>query len=160
MKALKNLLLIVLASTFLVSCDKIDLKDLFDKGPKDEISKSGLILSGNQEVPVRTTAATGSMNVTYNKKTKVLTYKITWNNLTGNPIGSHIHGEAPRGVNAPIKHDFTALLPKTISGTFTNSVLVDEVAIKEAGLLSGLYYVNIHTPTFPGGEIRGQIEFN
>jgi len=68
-------------------------------------------------------------------------------------------GEAPQGVNAAIKHDFTSLLPKAISGTFSNSVLVDEVAIKEAGLLAGLYYVNIHTPTFPGGEIRGQIEF-
>jgi hypothetical protein len=159
MKALKTLLFMLVASSLLTACDKIDLKDLLDKGPKNEISRTGLEVSGTQEVPARTTPATGKMDVTYNKKTKMLTYKITWNNLTGIPIGSHIHGEAPRGVNTGIKHDFTALLPKAVSGTFSNSVLVDEINIKEAGLLSGLYYINIHTPTFPGGEIRGQIEF-
>lgn len=159
MKALKTLLLILVASSLLTACHKIDLKDLLDKGPKHEISRSGLEVSGSQEVPARTTPATGKLDVTYNKKTKVLTYKVTWNNLTAVPTGSHIHGEAPRGVSTGIKHDFTALLPKAVSGTLTNSVLVDEVAIKEAGLLSGLYYINIHTPTFPGGEIRGQIEF-
>ena len=99
------------------------------------------------------------MDISYNKTSKVLTYTVTWKDLTGNPVGSHIHGEAPRGVNAGIKHDFTALLPKTVAGTFTNSVTVDEVAIKEVDLLNGLYYVNIHTPINPAGEIRGQIEF-
>ena len=97
--------------------------------------------------------------MSYNKKTKVLTYKVLWVDLTGNPVGSHIHGEAAKGVNASIKHDFTALIPKATSGTYKGAVVVDEVAIKQAGLLSGLYYVNIHTATFPGGEIRGQIEF-
>ena len=123
------------------------------------ITKKGLKLEGAQEVPVKSTPASGTMDISYNKTSKVLTYTVTWQDLTGIPVGSHIHGEAPRGVNAGIKHDFTALLPKTIAGTFTNSVVVDEVAIKEADLLNGLYYVNIHTPINPGGEIRGQIEF-
>ena len=33
-------------------------------------------------------------------------------------------------------------------------------ALQGADLLSGLWYVNIHTATFPGGEIRGQITRN
>jgi hypothetical protein len=37
--------------------------------------------------------------------------------------------------------------------------VVDGVRIKEDSLLMGFYYVNIHSATFPGGEIRGQIEF-
>jgi hypothetical protein len=158
MKRLKVFLLVSFITLLASSCSKLDLDCHDDK--KDQVDGKGLPLSGDQEVPVRTTPAEGKMNVSYDRKTKVLSYKITWNNLTGNPIGSHIHGEAPKGVNAGIKHDFTSLLPKTTSGSFSNTVVVDEVAIKEAGLLAGLYYINIHTPTYPGGEIRGQIEFD
>jgi hypothetical protein len=125
----------------------------------DIISKKGLVLNGDQEVPVKNTGATGTMDVTYNKAAKILSYTISWENLSGNPVGSHIHGLAPRGVNAPIVHDFTALIPKTTSGTLSGSVSVDEEAIKEDELLDGQYYLNIHTPLNPGGEIRGQIEF-
>ncbi|WP_247233609.1 CHRD domain-containing protein [Telluribacter sp. SYSU D00476] len=123
------------------------------------VVKKGLPVEGSQEVPPRTTPATGSVDVIYNKNTKRLSYFITWKDLTGNPVGSHIHGTAPRGVNAGVQHDFTALLPAATSGAVSNSVLVDEVKIKEMELLNGLYYFNIHTPTYPGGEIRGQIEF-
>ncbi len=154
MKIFKPMFLSVLIASLIFSgCRKDDDKN------KHIISREGLPVNGLQEVPVRTTKADGHLDVSYNKKTKMLTYKVTWSLLTGIPIGSHIHGEAPKGVNAGIKHDFTSLIPKAISGSFKNSVLVDEVAIKEAGLLAGLYYVNIHTATFPGGEIRGQIEF-
>ena len=153
MKIFKNILLLVaICSLALFACKK-DCRD------RCVISKSGLPMSGSQEVPVRQTDASGKIKVSYNKCDKTLEYTVSWSDLTGLPIGSHIHGTAPKGVNAPIKHDFTALLPKTTSGTFTNSVKVDEVAIKEDSLLAGFYYINIHTPKFPGGEIRGQIEF-
>ena len=89
----------------------------------------------------------------------MLDFTITWHNLTGIPTGAHIHGTAPRGVNAGVKVDYFSLIPKTVSGTFTHSVLVDEIAVKSDSLLAGFYYFNFHTPKFPGGEIRGQIEF-
>ncbi len=143
---------------FLSSCD--EFSDLLDQVNKhNTVSKKGLSIDGAQEVPPRDTPARGTMDVSYDKGTKMLTYSIRWEKLTANPIGSHIHGTAPRGKNAGIKHDFTSLLPKSTSGSFTNSVKVDGVAIKEDSLLSGFYYINIHTPTYPGGEIRGQIEF-
>lgn len=153
MKTFTNLLLTVVASSFiLTACHK-------DCDLKHEITSKNLPVTGRQEVPQRETKAHGKMDVSYNKKTKVLSFRVRWNDLTGIPIGSHIHGEAPRGVNAGIVYGFTDALPKTTSGTFSDSVVVDEIAIKEAGLLAGLYYLNIHTPMFPGGEIRGQIEF-
>lgn len=37
--------------------------------------------------------------------------------------------------------------------------MVDGSAIKEDSLMAGMYYFNIHTAKYPGGEIRGQIEF-
>lgn len=128
---------------------------------KDEgvVTKKALPLSGAQEVPVKTTEASGKVDVSYNKSNHMLTYTVSWSMLTGTPTGSHIHGTAPRGVNAGIKHDFFSLFPKTTSGTFTNSVLIDGVAIKEDSLLNGFYYMNIHTAMNPGGEIRGQLEF-
>ncbi|NEU07576.1 CHRD domain-containing protein [Flavihumibacter sp. R14] len=123
------------------------------------VSRKGALLEGAQEVPAKNTGACGTFDVSYNKTNKVLTYTINWTGLSGIPTGAHIHGEAARGVNAPIKHDFFALIPKVITGSFTNWVVVDEVALKEPALLDGLYYFNMHTPLNPGGEIRGQIEF-
>ena len=157
MKAIKALLVFSAVSLIAIGCQKI--RDFLPHKDPKVISRTHLEMSGAQEVPARTTAATGRIDISYDKKTKLLTYGVAWQGLTGIPIGSHIHGTAPRGVNAPIKHDFTPLLPKAVSGTFTNTVLVDEISIKEDSLLAGLYYINIHTPMFPGGEIRGQLEF-
>jgi hypothetical protein len=120
-------------------------------------TKTGLGLSGAQEVPANPTQARGIMAVSYNKNLKVLTFNIDYTGLTGAPIGSHIHGTAPEGVNAPIKFDFTQFIPKTTSGNVQRAVYVDGITIKEDSLLAGYYYINIHTPMYPGGEIRGQI---
>ncbi|SEI37866.1 CHRD domain-containing protein [Dyadobacter sp. SG02] len=119
----------------------------------------GLPLEGSQQVPGVPTSATGTVDVMYNKSTKLLSYFIKWKDLVSTPTGSHIHGIAPRGANAPIQHDFFANFPRDLSGEYSNSVLVDGVKIKEAELLNGLYYFNIHNVIRPGGEIRAQIEF-
>ncbi len=151
-----KLLFILLSVGSLVplsSCNKDCAED------KDVISKKGLALSGLQEVPPVMTPAMGKMDVSYDKKTRLLKYDISWSELTGNPVGSHIHGTARRGVNAPVKHDFTSAIPKVPTGIYSGSALVDGVAIKEDSLLAGFYYLNIHTAKYPGGEIRGQIEF-
>lgn len=130
-----------------------------DDDVDDIVSKTGLTMTAAQEVPPTTTTATGTFDVSFNKTSNVLNYTVNWSNLTGLPNGSHIHGTAARGVDAGVKHDFTAPLPKTLSGTYSGSVVVDGISIKEDSLLMGFYYFNIHTPLNPGGEIRGQIEF-
>lgn len=154
MNASKQMLTVVFIATFtfFTACVK-------DHTLPDTVMARGIVMSPAQEVPAKNSPATGVADVSYNKTTKVLSYTLAWTSLTGNPTGSHIHGTAPRGVNAGVKHDFTSLLPKTTSGIFINSVVVNNVAIKEDSLLKGFYYFNIHTPTNPGGEIRGQIEF-
>lgn len=126
----------------------------------DATMKATLQMKSDQEVPVNNSQATGSADVTYNKDTKTLTYTLNWSGLTGKATMAHIHGTAPKGSNAGVKHDLTNVLQKETSGSFTDSVKVDGNDIKEDSLLSGFYYFNIHTPANPGGEIRAQIEFN
>lgn len=124
----------------------------------DAIIKKTFPLKSDQEVPVNNSSASGTADVTYNKDSKMLTYTIKFNGLTGKATMAHIHGTAPRGTNAGVKHDLSNVLPKETSGSFTDSVKIDASDIKEDSLLSGFYYFNIHTPAHPGGEIRGQIE--
>ena len=123
------------------------------------MSKTGLILSANNEVPVNNSTGTGTADVKYDKNTKMLTYTVNWSGLTEKPNMAHIHGTAPKGANAGVKQDLTGLLVKETKGSFTDSVKIDGSRIKEDSLLSGFYYFNIHTPKNPAGEIRGQIEF-
>lgn len=121
--------------------------------------KKNIPLTVAQEVPPKETAAYGTADVSYNKCKRLLTYTISWYHLSGDAVGSHIHGTAPRGVNAPVVYDFTSLITHTNSGSVTDSVHVDNIAIKEDSLLAGFYYFNVHSAKYPGGEIRGQIEF-
>ena len=162
MKALKSLAALMVLSSVLVGCEK--WKDLIHhhKDKKDEKKvyvAENLPMSGLQENPQRETLALGWFDARYEKESKMLSFTVKWQDLTGIPTGAHVHGPAARGVNAGIKWDFFSIFPKTVSGTFTNSTVVDGVAIKEDSLIMGYYYLNIHTAKYPGGEIRGQLEF-
>ncbi len=123
------------------------------------ITKADIQMTGTQEVPMVKTDAFAAFDVNYNKETKRLSYSISWNNLSAPISGAHIHGIAGRGVNAPVVHGFTDKIQKTTRGNYSGSVLVDEVNIKEADLLAGKYYFNLHNSVYPAGEVRGQIEF-
>lgn len=129
-----------------------------DRLAEEIYTANNLPLSGLQEVPQRQTSGNGSMDVVYNKDQRTLSYTVRWNSLSGPVAQAHIHGTAPKGVNAGILQDWTSSIPKVISGTYSGSVLIDGVVFREEDLFLGRYYVNIHTATFPGGEIRGQIE--
>lgn len=123
------------------------------------LSRKGVAIEGSQEVPARSTAGNGTIDYAYNKTTKVLSYTVRWNSLSGPVVGMHIHGTALRGFNAGIVQNFSGY-PTAVAGSFSGTFLVDGVAVKEDDLLRGAYYINIHTSLNPGGEIRGQIEFN
>jgi hypothetical protein len=120
------------------------------------IEQKGIPLSGIQEVPFNSSQGTGTADVSYNKTTRRLTYTITFSGLTGNPTAGHIHASAPRGTNASVIIPFSGL-PASTSGTINGSAVI--TAAQETDLLNGLFYFNLHTAAFPGGEIRGQIEF-
>lgn len=119
------------------------------------VSKKGIALSGDQEVPAKPGSGKGSADVSYNKNTKRLSYHVMFSDLTGNPVAGHIHGNAPKGENAGVLFPFTGL-PKATSGAVNGSTVL--TATQEADLMKGLFYINIHTAANSSGEIRGQIE--
>jgi len=123
-----------------------------------EFSKTGIIMDGAQETPPNASTALGSMDVFYTRDTKTLTYTIRWQGLTGNVTAAHIHGQAPIGYAAAVLQTFTTT-GLTSTGTLSGTMLFDGTVFKEQDLLNGVYYINIHTATYPNGEIRGQIRF-
>jgi hypothetical protein len=72
------------------------------------------------------------------------------------PIGAHFHGPVSYfGLtpeeNAPIQ----VVTPGNLASPFKGTSTIDEVQKKD--LKDGRWYFNIHTPTFPGGEVRGPV---
>lgn len=148
-----SLLASVAALLFLlVSCRENDLGVTL-------LTKTGVVMDGTQEVPAKPGAGNGTIDYTYNKTTRTLSYTVKWNSISGNPVAMHIHGVAPRGVNAGVIQTFSGF-PASQTGTYTGTFFVDNVLVKEADLLSGAYYINLHTALNPGGEIRGQLTFD
>jgi len=128
-----------------------------------EYMKSGIPMTGAQEAPATPSTALGSLDVYYAKNSKLLTYKVTWQGLADTIVGMHIHGLAPAGYSTAIVQNILTTKNEAVfpfrGGTYSGTLNVDGVVIKEENLLNGFYYLNIHTKTYPGGEIRGQIKF-
>jgi len=142
-----------------------------DRENASTFSKSGIVMNAAQENnAANTSTAVGTLSVTYNKGSKILAYNFSWSGLTGPVTASHIHGLASAGFNAGIFQTFTLgqIVPckvggvagPTSCGSYSGNLFIDGYAIKEQDLLNGMYYVNIHTAAYGGGEIRGQITFN
>lgn len=110
-------------------------------------------LSGAQEVGPVATTATGTAVVILNTAQTSLSWTVTYTGLSSGLTASHIH-KAPIGVNGGVIFPLNPV-GGTTSGSFSGSVAV--TAAQAADLIAGLYYINIHTSNFPGGEIRGQL---
>lgn len=114
-------------------------------------------LSGSNQAPPVTTKGSGTVEGNYDSKTKVITLNLKWS--LGNPgdttIMGHIHKGAA-GVSGPVVIPFVDLPSGATDQqfSFTSPALTAE---QEADLKAGDYYVNIHSNTDPGGELRAQL---
>lgn len=157
MKLLKLTAILAVLSVLVlsvVSCEKEE-----EKKKSNFFIKNDIQMKGANENPAVNTTASGHMDVWYDKRTHILNYVVTWNGLSSNPVGFHIHATAPVGFNAPVQQAFPTSGLKQ-SGTYTGNLLIDGVKFRESDLLSGLYYINMHTMANQSGEIRGQITFD
>jgi hypothetical protein len=141
-------------------------------------------LSGFNETPPVLSNGTGSFHLTLNGNTA--TFTETFSNLSSPVTQSHIHF-AQRGVaggvfvflctnlgNGPAGTQACPAGGGTITGTITAASIIapggdgppanqgitagDFQALVRI-LRSGDAYVNVHTKSFPAGEIRGQVHF-
>jgi hypothetical protein len=136
--------------------------------------KKSIVLSGAQVAPVASpSTALGSMDVSYDKGTRILSYTISWSGLSGSVASMGVFGPAPAGYPAasttPVQTFSTSAIVRcptisnTTCGTYTGTLLADGSVVKEDDILNGVYYVSIRTATnslfSTFGEIRGQIVF-
>lgn len=105
-------------------------------------------LKGSKEVPPADSSATGKANITYDDKSKKLSWVVTYSGLSGEPTAAHFHGPAAPGKNAGPAVDISGDIKKGSA---------ELTAEQAADLKAGKWYLNIHTEKFPDGEIRGQV---
>ena len=135
---------------------------------------------GPSESPANASPGVGDGTVSYDSATHFLTLQVVFSGLTGNTTASHIHaatavagtGTAGVATTTPSLAGFplgfsagtfgSASLDLTSASSYNPSYVTAHggtTASAEAALVAaiaaGQAYWNIHTTTFPGGEIRG-----
>lgn len=107
-------------------------------------------LKGASEVPPTTVTATGTVTATYDTASKSLSWKGSYDGLTGDATAAHFHGPADAGANAGVAVPIPAF-----KSPFTGTAALTDA--QAADLAAGKFYFNIHTTANPKGEIRGQL---
>jgi hypothetical protein len=105
-------------------------------------------LKASEEVPPTDSSGAGTADVTLDTDANKVSWKVTYENLTGDATAAHFHGPAKVGANAPPAVD--------ISGNI-NEGSADVTADQLQMIREGNTYINIHTEKYPDGEIRGQV---
>lgn len=134
-------------------------------------------LQGAQEVPAISTEAGGEFRATLSQSGSILDYELSFSGLQGTTtLFAHIHiGQA--NVNGGVMVFLCGGGDKpacpngggTVTGSIDSSDVIGPsgqgVAAGEfddvvRAMSSGIAYANVHTNSFPGGEIRGQIQLS
>lgn len=105
-------------------------------------------MKGASEIPAN--SGTGSVTVSYDTASKMLTWKGSYSGLSAAPTAAHFHGPAEPGKNARA----TVTIP-VVASPFSGTVNLTDA--QAADLTAGRWYVNVHTAAHPDGEIRGQV---
>ena len=133
-------------------------------------------LSGANENPPTTSLGTGSATVIIDPAANTMRVEVTFSGLTGDPTGAHIHCCVTQGGNTGVATTVPVFpgFPTTMtSGTYDQTLNMLDLgsynptfvtanggtaasaeAVLFAGIMSDRAYLNIHTSSNPGGEIR------
>ncbi len=133
---------------------------------------SGL-LPGNETGSIAGVPGTGGLvgsGISFDDVTMTLTIDVAWgsgngfSDLSGNATVAHIHGPTASGGTASFTENAGPLIdlhtlpgwdPSASDGGISGSVVL--TAGQATDLMDGKYYINVHTSTNPGGEIRGNL---
>lgn len=110
------------------------------------------MLSSENEVHSVKGKAYGSLGIVLSPNMDSLYFNAAVNNLSGEITGAHFH-KGSIGEDGPVDVNLTSYVNgNVIAGTITDFDL--------AAVLSGQYYLNVHTLDNPAGEVRGQVMLN
>lgn len=149
------------------SCSDDDNEDATPNANEVRFDNITLTAGAEVQTPPVTSSGTGELDASYNMDTKRITYVVSWQ--LGNPsdrtTGMHFHGPASPTESASIlievplagaggydQNTGGAASSGTVSGQ-TRALTQAE----EEQLLNGQWYFNIHSSTYPNGELRGQV---
>lgn len=137
------------------------------------------ILSGAAESPSNASPGTGVATVTMDMDLITMRVQVTFSGLTGTTTAAHIHAptldpfagnagvatQTPSFLNFPLgvtsgsyDQTFDLALASSYNPAFITSsggTVSDALNALHFAMEDGKAYLNIHTSTFPGGEIRG-----
>jgi hypothetical protein len=112
-------------------------------------SGSGMTLSGSQEVPPNPSVASGKSTIMIGAD-KSVTGSVQVTGMA--PTMAHIH-EAAKGANGPVIVPFV----KSGENTFSPAPGAKLTDAQYESYKAGKLYINVHSATYPGGEVRLQI---
>jgi CHRD domain len=138
-------------------------------------------LRGFEEVPAISTLGRGRFEATVSEDGTEMDYSLVYSNLTGNVLQAHIHfaqegvnggimvflcsnlGNGPAGTPAcpapGTEVEGTIVAADVISGAASQGIPPGQLGPVLRAIRGGVAYVNVHTNVYPGGEIRGQLDF-
>jgi len=137
-------------------------------------------LSPYGEVPTNSTTGRGELDLRIDDAAQTITFTLTYTGLAAPASAAHIHLGA-RSTTGGVSVFFCGgAKPACPSGTSDKATVTDTIVATDvvgptaqgipagptgfselvAAIRAGVTYANIHNATFPGGEIRGQINDN
>lgn len=153
----------------------------------DNAHQVGTNLIGYQEVPAISTTGNGEFHAKISGDESSITYVLSYSDMESTVTQAHIHfgqrsvnggisiwlcgNQTPPGVtpaiNPPAGTPACPPSPATVTDTVragdvvgpaAQGIAPTELAELIRAIRAGVAYANVHTATFPGGEIRGQLE--
>ncbi len=136
-------------------------------------------LSGYNEVPAVSTAASGSFTAKIDEAGGTIHWQLTYAGLEADALQSHIHfgqpgvnggisvflctnlGNGPAGTaSCPLREGVVTgvIAASSVIGPAVQGIGPGEFAELVAAIRAGRGYVNVHSVAWPGGEIRSQIK--
>ncbi len=112
-------------------------------------------LSGANEVPPTASTGFGLGHLTYSGATGVIQYSVAISNVAA-AQAAHIH-VAPAGKNGPVVYGLFSAASGVFDASHPLGGCINPTSMDLVNLLSGYWYINVHTPANPSGEIRGQL---
>ena len=158
-----------LLASFVVAASAQAATILFDIAGK---GGAGLLKANEAPNPTTVGGSGGEVGpgISFDTVTNILTINIGWGSgngftdLSSAITGAHVHVPTPSAPPASFNESTVVLVGFNTAPGFNSSITnggfsgtVTIPAANVAGLLEGRSYLNIHTNTNPGGEIRGNL---